>query len=509
MAASGQAFDNEKYLTEQTKAIRERMEQFAGKKLYLEFGGKLTYDYHAARILPGYDPNVKIRLLQQFADQVEVIVCIYAGDIESQKMRGDLGITYADDVVKIIEDLKDIWGIFVRAVVINRFNDQPAVIHFRTTLEARGLKVYCHRAIPGYPRDLEKIVSDEGFGINEPVATERPIVVVTAPGPGSGKLFTCFSQLYHDHHRGIKSGYAKFETFPIWNLPLEHPINLAYEAATAELADVNLIDHFHVAAYGESSVNYNRDLDAFPLLSQIIAKITGETCWYKSPTDMGVNRAGFGIVDDEACREASKQEIIRRYYRYSIEHLRGVVSADAVDILVKLMAKVGVDPFQRRVAKATHDLVQAHQLVSPAREGQIFVAAAIELRDGTIITAKNSPILHASAALVLNAIKHLAGIPKEVDLLQPTIFDALRHLKQDILHRSSPNLDVEETLIALSVSAVLKPDVEHAIVKLRELRGLEMHLSHLPTKGDEEGLRRLGIHLTASPCFATKKLSYI
>jgi uncharacterized protein (UPF0371 family) len=480
-------FDNEQYLAEQTAAINERVARFPDQ-LYLEFGGKLLFDYHAARVLPGFDPNVKMRLLQELNDRAEVVLCIYAGDIEKKKMRADFGITYDADALKLIDDLGE-WNVTVRAVVITRYDGQPAANVFRRRLENRGVQVYTHRATRGYPTEVDTIVSDEGYGANPRIETGKPIVVVTGPGPGSGKLATCLSQLYHDRHRGLRAGYAKFETFPIWNLPLRHPVNAAYEAATAELKDVNQLDHFHLEAYGAVAVNYNRDLEAFPLLRRIIEKITGEPSLYRSPTDMGVNRAGFGIVDDAAVREAGEQEILRRYFRYACEHVMGLVDADAVQRIEVLMDDLGLRPESRRI-------------VQPARDA----AAAIELPDGSVVTGCNSTLMHASASLVLNAAKRLAGIPDEVHLLPPEVIESIRHLKTTVLGGRRVSLDTEEALTALAVSTTSSPAARAAVAKLGELRGCEVHMTHMPTPGDEAGLRRLAVNLTSEPDFATRRL---
>jgi uncharacterized protein (UPF0371 family) len=500
----GQAgFDNEKYLREQTAAILERVHSF-DDKLYLEFGGKLLYDYHAARVLPGFDPNVKMRLLQQLKDQTDVILCIYAGDIERKKMRADFGITYDADALKLIDDLAE-WGIALRAVVITRFENQFAARVFKNKLERRNVKVYTHRFTKGYPTEIDTIVSNEGYGANEYIETQNPIVVVTGPGPGSGKLATCLSQLYHDHKRGSRSGYAKFETFPIWNLPLNHPVNIAYEAATADLKDINLIDHYHLEAHNVKAVNYNRDIEAFPLVKRILEKITENPLVYHSPTDMGVNRAGFGISDDAVVRAAATQEIIRRYFRSLCEFAMGLVDHDTVERLRLLMENLQVNEESRSVVKPARQAAQAAQDGGKGHAG-IFCGAAIELRDGTIITGKNSPLLHASSSLVLNAAKHLAGIPDGMHLMPPAITESLGRLKKDILQGKEVSLDLDETLIALGISASNNPAAQIAIEKLPELRGCEVHMTHMPTPGDEAGLRKLGINLTSDPGYSSSDL---
>ena len=496
-------FDNEKYLAEQTAAINERVERFSDK-LYLEFGGKLLFDFHAARVLPGFDPNVKMRLLQGLSDKVEVILCIYAGDIEKKKMRADFGITYDVDSLKLIDDLGEL-GILVRAVVITRYEEQPAAMAYKARLENQGVQVYTHRFTRGYPTDVDVVVSEEGYGANSYIETERPIVVVSAPGPGSGKLATCLSQMYHDHHRGLNSGYAKFETFPIWNLPLKHPVNVAYEAATAELKDVNLIDHFHLEAHDERAVNYNRDVEAFPLLRRIIERITGEASFYESPTDMGVNRAGFGIVDDDAVREAGEQEIVRRYFRYACEALIGLVERDSVQRIELLMDDLGLRPESRPVVEPARQAAQQAESKGKGADG-IFCGAAIELADGTLVTGSNSPLMHAAASLFLNTSKQLAGIPRDMDLLPASVTDSIGHLKKDVLGRKRVSLDAEEALIALAISATSNPAAEAALAKLPELRDCEVHMTHIPTPGDEAGLRKLGVNLTTDSQFATKRL---
>lgn len=496
-------FDNEKYLTEQSAEILQRIHQF-GDKLFLEFGGKLLYDYHAARVLPGYDPNVKMRLLQKLKDKVDIILCIYAGNIEHRKMRADFGISYDADALKLIDDLRE-WGLDVCAVVITRFEEQPAAIQFKNRLNNRGIRVYTHKYTKGYPTDVETIVSEEGYGANSYIETSKPIVVVTGPGPGSGKLATALSQLYHERKRGVKTGYAKFETFPIWNLPLKHPVNVAYEAATADLRDFNMIDSHHLEAYNEKAVNYNRDVEAFPLLRRIIEKITGEPCVYKSPTDMGVNRAGFGIVDDESVRSASIQEIIRRYFRYSCEYAVGLADKGTVERAELLMKDIGARAEDRPVVIPSRAAAEQAQRHGKGNEG-IYCGAALELPDGTVITGNNSPTMHAAACLIINTAKHLAGIPSSLDLLPKSIIESLNHFKRDVLRGKRLSLDLEETLIALSISATTNPVAQSAMEKLKEIRGCDVHITHIPTPGDEAGLRKLGLNLTCDPGFSTKSL---
>lgn len=501
--ASRIGFDNEKYLAEQTKAILERVERF-DNKLYLEFGGKLLFDYHASRVLPGFDPNVKMRLLQKIRDKSEVVLCIYAGDIERKKVRADFGITYDSDALKLIDDLKD-WGIDVVGVVITRFENQPGATVFKKKLERRKIRVYTHPFTRGYPTDVETIVSDEGYGANEYILTTKPIVVVTGPGPNSGKLATCLSQIYHEHRRGLHAGYAKFETFPIWNLPLTHPVNIAYEAATADIRDVNVIDPFHLEAYNEKAVNYNRDVEAFPILKRILEKITGEPSYFKSPTDMGVNRAGYGIVDDEVVREAAIQEVIRRYFRYACEYAFGFVEKETVQRVELLLEDLGTKPEDRVVVNPARQAALEAEKSGKGNEG-IYCGAAIQLKDGTIITGKNSPLMHAASALILNSAKYLAHIPDTIHLLPPNIMESISHFKKDVLKGKMISLDLEETLIALSISATVNPAAQMAVEKLKELSGCEVHMTHIPTPGDEAGLRKLGVNLTSDPNFATKYL---
>jgi uncharacterized protein (UPF0371 family) len=496
-------FDNEKYLAEQTAEILERVRRF-NNKLYLEFGGKLLYDYHAARVLPGYDSNVKIRLIQELKDKADILLCIYAGDIERKKIRADFGITYDSDALKMIDDLRT-WGIEVRGVVITRFENQPSATLFKNKLERRNIEVFTHRYTKGYPTDVDLNVSDEGYGANPYIKSDKPLVIVTGPGPGSGKLATCLSQLYHDYRRGIQSGYAKFETFPIWSLPLKHPVNVAYEAATADIRDFNLIDPFHLEAYGKMSVNYNRDVEAFPLLKRILERITGGPSFYKSPTDMGVNRAGFAIVDDAVTQAASKQELIRRFFRYRCEYAIGFADRETVQRVELFLRDFGLKPEDRPVVEPARTAAQEAREQEKGNEG-IYCGAAIELSDGTIITGNNSPLLHAASSVVIHAIKHLADVPGKIKLLPEYITDAVRNLKTGILEEKSVSLDLEETLIALSISSTTNPAAQLALEKLKELRECEVHMTHIPTPGDEAGLRRLGVRLTSDPSFSSKNL---
>lgn len=481
------AFDNDKYLQTQSEHIRQRIAQFGGK-LYLEFGGKLYDDNHAARVLPGFRPDSKLRMLLQLKEHVEVIIAINADDIEKNKVRGDLGITYDRDVIRLIGIFRD-FGLYVSSVVLTRYRKQSFARAFQSRLEGMGIRVYHHYEIAGYPSDTAHIVSDDGFGKNDYVETVRPLVVVTAPGPGSGKLATCLSQLYHEHLRGNTAGYAKFETFPIWNLPLNHPVNLAYEAATADLNDVNMIDPFHLDAYGVTTVNYNRDVEAFPVLVAIFEKILGE-CPYKSPTDMGVNMVGNCIADDEACREASRQEIIRRYYEALCDQKKGKNVDDALRKLELLMKKASITPADRRVV--------APALAKAETAG---VAAAMELPDGRIVTGRTSSLLGAASALLLNALKALGGMPDELHLISPAALDPIQHLKVDHLGNRNPRLHTDETLIALSISATTNPMGEWAMEQLSKLRGCEVHSSVILSPVDEHTFKRLGVNLTCEPRF--------
>lgn len=496
-------FDNDKYLKEQYDAIVKRIKKF-DNKLYLEFGGKIVFDYHASRVLPGFDPNVKMRLLHKLKDKADIILCIYAGDIERKKVRADFGITYDVDALRLIDDLRS-WEINVAAVVITRFDNQPSAVVFKNKLERRGVKVYTHKFTKGYPTDVDLIVSDQGYGANSYIETEKPLVVVTGPGPGSGKLATCLCQLYHEYKRGVKAGYAKFETFPIWSIPLKHNVNIAYEAATCDLRDFNLVDPFHLENYKKTAINYNRDVEAFPLLRRIIEKITGKESFYKSPTDMGVNRAGFGIVDDKAVSEAARQEIIRRYFRYACEYIMGFVDKETVDRAELIMKEVKSCGEDRTVVIPAREAAKEAEDKKKGNDG-VFCGAAIELQDGTIITGKNSSLMHATSSLIINAIKYLADIPDKIHLLSPNIINAIRKLKEENLNSKTLSLDLEEVLIALSIAAQSNPSAELAMEKLKELKGCEVHITHIPTPGDEAGLRKLGVNLTSDPDFSSKSL---
>ena len=476
-------FDNDKYLSMQSEHIRERIGQF-GDKLYLEFGGKLFDDYHASRVLPGFAPDSKLQMLLQLADQAEMIISINAADIERNKIRHDLGITYDQDVIRLIGVYKE-KGLYVSSVVITRYAGQSSADVFQKKLEAIGIKVYHHYSIDGYPNNVEKIVSDEGYGRNEYVETTRPLVIVTAPGPGSGKMATCLSQLYHENKRGVKAGYAKFETFPIWNIPLKHPVNLAYEAATADLNDVNMIDPFHLEAYGETTVNYNRDIEIYPVLAAMFEGIYGY-CPYKSPTDMGVNMAGNCIVDDEACQEASKQEIIRRYYQSVNRFVRDEATKDEVykQELIMKQAKITVD--DRAVVPVANKLA----------EETGSAAAALELPDGTIVTGSTSDLLGPSSAVLLNAIKILGGIDKKTHLISRTFIEPIQKLKTQYLGSKNPRLHTDEVLIALSMCAVSDPNAKLALQQLPKLAGCQLHTSAILSAVDMNTFKKLGIEFT-------------
>jgi len=491
-------FDNEKYLEEQVSFIFERAASC--EKLYLEFGGKLLWDYHAARVLPGYDPNVKARLLERLGERAEVVLCIHAGDIERRKLRSDFGITYDADALRIIDELAE-RGVRTAGVVITRYDDQSSAAQFRAKLERLGYPVFIHRATKGYPNDVDLIVSPEGYGANPYVPTTKPIVVVTGPGPGSGKLATALTLLYHDRSAGRPAAYSKFETFPVWNLPLKHPVNVAYEAATADLGDFNCVDPFHLEAYGTASINYNRDVEVFPVLSRILQRL-GDGEIFRSPTDMGVNRIASGIVDDGACRAAAAQEIIRRRFRIAAEYALGICDAAPLRRVEAIMEALELKNEQRTV------VLPARRAAAEAAAGKgndgIYCGAAIELADGRIVTGKNSRLFHAAGAVVLNAAKFLAGIPDRIHLLPPVVTSSLGNLKLNVLGRKSESLNLDETLVALAVSAAMNPAAQAAVEALKQLDGCEIHLSHFPGPGDEAGLRNLGLNATSDPVFAGK-----
>ena len=486
-------FDNDKYLELQSENIKQRIDRFGGK-LYLEFGGKLFDDFHASRVLPGFKPDSKVRMLYELRDDAEIVIVISAEDIEKNKRRGDLGITYDVDCLRLIDAFRA-FGLYVGSVCITHFSEQAAAVQFQKRLEQLGMRVYRHYIIPEYPSNVKLIVSDEGFGKNDFIETTRSLVVVTAPGPGSGKIATCLSQLYHEYKRGNQAGYAKFETFPIWNLPLKHPVNVAYEAATADLNDVNMIDPFHLEAYGKTTVNYNRDVEIFPVLSAILTKIAGESV-YRSPTDMGVNMAGFCIVDDEATCEASRQEVIRRFYESACLVKQGLEEPAVVGRIELLMNQLGVTTDDRRCVRAA--LEKAEATGAPA--------SAIELEDGSIITGKTSPLLGASSAMLINALKHLAGIPDPIALLAPSVIEPIQELKVSIMGNHNPRLHLDELLIVLSICGETNPTVKRALEQLPRLRGLQAHSSVMLANVDNQTFKKLGVHMTNEPISQSKKL---
>ncbi|MBE6739963.1 MAG: DUF1846 domain-containing protein [Ruminococcaceae bacterium] len=491
MAKKG--FDNAEYIKLQSQNIRDRIEMF-GDKLYMEFGGKLFDDFHASRVLPGFEPDSKVKMLLNLKDDAEIVIAINADAIEKNKRRGDLGITYDLDTLRLIDAFRDI-GLFVGSVVITFFMGQPLALAFEKRLKNLGIKVYRHYPIQDYPSNIPLIVSDDGFGKNDYIETERKLVVVTGPGPCSGKMATCLSQLYHEHKRGVKAGYAKFETFPIWNIPLKHPVNVAYEAATADLNDVNMIDPFHLEAYGETAINYNRDIEIFPVLNAMMEKILG-TSVYKSPTDMGVNMVGCAINDDIVCRNAANQEIIRRYYNALCAERQGMGEHAEVTKIELLMNQLGISVNDRHVVKAAND--KAELSGSPA--------TAIQLDDGRIITGKTSSLLGASSSMLLNVLKELAGIPDEVKLLSPTIIEPIQIMKTTALGNHNPRLHTDEVLVALSICAATDENAKLAMNQVKNLRGLEAHSTVILSRVDEQTFRKLGVNLTCEPKYQTKKL---
>lgn len=487
-------FDNDKYLKIQSEHIKERISQF-GDKLYLEFGGKLFDDYHASRVLPGFQPDSKLQMLMQLSDVAEIVIVISAADIEKNKVRGDLGITYDVDVLRLISEFEK-KGLYVGSVVITQFAGQSGAVQFRERLEKKNIKVYQHYIIEGYPSNIPLIVSESGFGKNDYIETTRPLVVITAPGPGSGKMATCLSQLYHENLRGIKAGYAKFETFPIWNIPLKHPVNLAYEAATADLNDINMIDPFHLEAYGETTVNYNRDIEIYPVLNAIFEGIYGENTYYRSPTDMGVNMAGNCIIDDEACCEASKMEIIRRYYTAINKVAKEEASENEVYKIELLMKQAKITTDDRKVTVA-----------AKKRAEELGVAcAAIELEDGTITTSKTTDFLGASAALLLNALKYLAGIEHDEKLIKPEAIEPIQALKVNFLGGKNPRLHSDEVLIALALTSVSSENAKRAMEQIPKLRGCQVHTSVMLSEADSKTFKRLGVDLTCEPVRSGLKL---
>jgi len=484
-------FDPGIYIKQQTAKILERVSRF--ERLYLEFGGKLCYDMHAARVLPGYKQTTKVELLKQLGD-IEILYCVSARDIEKGRVRRDFGLTYDNQTLKDINDIMD-FGLSIKNVIITLYDQQPSVPKFKTKLENFGLKVYIHRATPGYPNDMDKVL--EGFKQQPHIKTDKKLVIVTGVGGGSGKMATCLSQIAHERKQGYKTGFAKFETFPIWNLELNHPVNVAYEAATADLMDVNMVDPFHKEAYGVTSINYNRDVENFNILVKLMKAITGEEdpFGYRSPTDMGVNTAASGIIDDGACREAAKQEIIRRYFRYHREKIEGIASQQTLDQMQMIMGKVGVKPEDRAVAKAAQEAAEQAKKCGKGFNN-IYCGAAIELPDGRIITGKNSPMLHAESAAVLNSVKVLSNIPDDIDLISPGVIQTITDLKKDLLKKKATCLNVDEALIALAISSATNPMAKAALGNLKKLENCEMHITHLPKQGDEAGLLRLKLNTT-------------
>ena len=486
-------FDHERYTRMQSERIIERIQEFGGK-LYLELGGKLFDDFHASRVLPGFQPDSKVQMLLKLKEQEEILVVVNADDIEKSKVRGDLGITYDADALRLIDAFRGI-GLYVGSVVLTRFAGQQAAINFEQRLNAQGVRTYRHYSIEGYPTDVEHIVSDEGFGRNEYVETSRPLVLVTAPGPGSGKMATCLSQLYQENRRGIKAGYAKFETFPIWNLPLKHPVNVAYEAATADLSDVNMIDHYHLEAYGETTVNYNRDIEIFPVLNALFEHVWGKSP-YRSPTDMGVNMVGYCITDDQACQEAARKEIVRRYYAARCAYLQGHAQKEEAEKIRILMKQLNLDDGIRPVIAAARARAQETELP----------ALAIELPGGEIVTGKTTDLLGPSAAAILNAVKKLGGIEKKVHLIPPEVIEPVQELKCKYLGNHNPRLHSDEVLVALSVSAASDPNAALALSMLPRLKNCEAHSTVILSAVDDNTFRRLGLTLTCDPAYQTHRL---
>ncbi|EOT26404.1 DUF1846 domain-containing protein [Enterococcus saccharolyticus] len=499
-------FDPQKYIEEQSKYILERVNNY--DKLYLEFGGKLIGDMHAKRVLPGFDQDAKIKLLHKLKDKTEIIICVFAGDIERNKIRGDYGITYDMDIMRLIDELSE-YELAVNSVVITRYNGQPSTKIFINKLKQRGIKVFTHGEIEGYPVNVDKIVSDEGFGKNEYIPTTKPIVVVTGPGAGSGKLATCLNQLYHESRHGNTGGYSKFETFPVWNVPLKHPLNIAYEAATVDLKDVNMIDSFHFDYYGEVAINYNRDLETFPIIKRTIERITGRESEFHSPTDMGVNRVGFGIIDDEVVQEASKQEIIRRYFETAANYKKGITDIDTLNRIQIIMEEIDLRPEDRPCVKPARDYAEELKTNDGWDQELVPPVMALELADGNIITGRGSDLMDASAAAILNAIKKLANIGDEILLLSPNILEPIQKLKANELSGRITSLNTSEILIALSISAVTNPTAQLAYEKLTELKDTQAHSTVIFNKDDEQVLRNLGISFTCDPIYPSKNLFYV
>lgn len=504
MARKG--FDAEKYIEEQSRYILERINTGNSERLYLEFGGKLVHDKHAMRVLPGFDENAKIKLLHKMREQAEIIICIYSGDITTSKTRADFGITYDLEVLRLIDTFRR-YDLEINSVVVTRYEDDaPAVDMFINKLQRRGIKTYKHRFTKGYPTDVETIVSDEGYGANPRIEVTKPLVVVTGPGGGSGKLATCLSQLYHDYKMGKKVRYAKFETFPIWSIPLKHPVNIAYEAATADLRDVNMIDSFHLEAYGEMAVNYNRDLEVFPVVKRIIEKITGEESEYKSPTDMGVNRAGFSITDDETVKEAACQEIIRRYMNALCYYKKGKIGDDAVERTKLLMDELDLKIEDRKVVQPARDYAEFKRNCDDRYEN--VVVMSLELPGGQIVTGRSSRRMVASAAAILNAVKVLCGMADDIHLISPNILKNIQDMKTDILHHEKTSLHCEEVLSALTISATTNPSAEVALSKLSYLRGCQAHCTAILSENDDQTLKSLGIDVTSDPEYITNNLYF-
>lgn len=495
-------FDGDKYLEEQSKYIKERINSGSGR-LYLEFGGKLVQDKHAKRVLPGFDENGKIKLLQKLKDQAEIIICVYAGDIMTKKTRQDFGITYDLEVMRLIDQFRS-YDLSINSVVVTRYEDSPAVNMFISKLERDGIRTYKHHYTKGYPTDVDTIVSDEGYGANPYIEVTKPLIVVTGPGGGSGKLATSLSQVYHEYRRGNKARYAKFETFPIWNLPLKHPVNIAYEAATADLKDVNMIDPFHLEAYGETAVNYNRDIEAFPVLKRILDKITGDQMGYQSPTDMGVNRAGFGIIDDDVCKEAARQEIVRRYLIAECSYKKGRIDQSVLERIKLLMEEVNANRYDRPVVKPAEDYAALKN--GECDDDTNVIVTAIELPDGSIVTGKSSPQMVASAAAVMNAIKKLAGIGEDMPVLSRQILDNLRKMNAEVFNRESSSLNVEQVIMALTMSRTTNPVADIAMKQLPKLDGCIAHCTAILSDRDEQALKSLGIDATSNPVYATNNL---
>ncbi|MEI5994303.1 DUF1846 domain-containing protein [Candidatus Enterococcus mansonii] len=497
-------FDPQKYIEEQSKYILERVDHY--DKLYLEFGGKLIGDMHAKRVLPGFDADAKIKLLQKLKDQAEILICVYAGDIERNKIRGDYGITYDMDILRQIDELRE-YGLAVNSVVITRYSGQPSTKMFINKLERRNIKVYKHEAIEDYPSNLEKIVSEEGFGKNDYIPTTKPIVVVTAPGPGSGKLATCLNQLYHESRNGKTAGYSKFETFPVWNVPLKHPLNIAYEAATVDLKDVNMIDSFHFDKYQQVAVNYNRDVETFPVIKRIIEKITGEESVYQSPTDMGVNRVGFGIIDDDVVKEASKQEIIRRCFATECDFKKGLIDEEIVNRIKLIMEEVELKKEDRKAVLPARQY--SEQLREKNQSSETPAVIAFELADGRIVKGRTSGLMDSCSSAILNSIKTLANISDEILLLSPVILETIQTMKKKELHSKITALKANEILIALAISAVTNPTAQLAYDKLSELSGVQAHSTVMLSKNDEQTLRELGLDVTSDAVYPSENLYYI